>query len=248
MVDLRRTLTLADRWRRRPIARRGRGGGALGSRASPGPLGGPFRRARESVGLARRRPGEAPKRRTLFVLTKRSTSFGTAIFPPGVRRPSSGRAGGGFSSALNACTRRGTAKNFARRLATPPCGMIVPAASCSAKSMVTRQEKKGASLLSPSYSPQSPQTQSTPEEQLQHKRPVCGRDRLRDRAAASSRDVAATAAARDRTGKRNEATAGPDAGLRAAEPPAREAGLLQRGWTFIIEAFIEPPQTYAGVL
>ena len=155
---------------------------------------------------------------------------------------------GGFSSAMNACTRRGTAKNFARRLATPPCGMIVPAASCSAKSMVTRQEKKGASLLSPSYSPQSPQTQSTPEEQLQHKRPVCGRDRSRDRAAASSRDVAATAAARDRTGKRNEATAGPDAGLRAAEPPAREAGLLQRGWTFIIEAFIEPPQTYAGVL
>lgn len=142
MVDLRRTLTLAYRWRRRPIARRGRGGGALGSRVSPGPLGVPFRRARESVGLARRRPGDAPKRRA-FVLTKRSTSFATAIFPPGVRRASSGR-GGGFSSALNAWTRRGTAKNFRKRCDTL-WDRRRASAPCSSKSMVT-QDQKDASV------------------------------------------------------------------------------------------------------
>ena len=241
-MDLRRTLTLADR-------SRAAAGGA--ERWAPGRRPDPwaFLPARPGVcgpcPASTRRCAEAAN----FVCSHEAVDvvWDRNFSPRGAEAVEWSR-GGGFSSALNACTRRGTAKNFARRLATPPCGMIVPAASCSAKSMVTRQEKKGASLLSPSYSPQSPQTQSTPEEQLQHKRPVCGRDRSRDRAAASSRDVAATAAARDRTGKRNEATAGPDAGLRAAEPPAREAGLLQRGWTFIIEAFIEPPQTYAGVL
>ena len=246
-MDLRRTLTLADRWRRRPIARRGRGGGALGSRVSPGPLGVPSRApgslwALPGVDQAMRRSGEL-----LFSRSGRRR-LGPQ-FPPqgcGGRRVV---AGGGSLECVECMARRGTAKNFAR----PPiaCGTLLDRASAGALQRKVNGDARGKKtppFLSPSCSPQSPQTQSTPEEQLQHKRPARGRDRSRDRAAASLRDVAATAAARDRTGKRNEATAGPDAGLRAAEPPAREAGLLQRGWTFIIEAFIEPPQTYAGVL
>ena len=130
---------------------------------------------------------------------------------------------GGVLECVECMTRRGTAKNFAR----PPiaCGTLLDRASAGALQRKVNGDARGKKtppFLSPSCSPQSPQTQSTPEEQLQHKRPARGRDRSRDRAAASLRDVAATAAARDRTGKRNEATAGPDAGLRAAEPPARE--------------------------
>ena len=208
MVDLRRTLTLADRRRRRPIARRGRGGGALGSRASPGPLGVPFRRARQSVGLA-----------------------------------------GGFLEFFECMDAARHGQELRKRLRRLRLYVDCPC-QCTLQRKVNGDAAGKRRLRSsrPRAHLTAHKRQSTPEEQLQHKRPARGRDRSRDRAAASSRDVAATAAARDRTGKRNEATAGPDAGLRAAEPPAREAGLLQRGWTFIIEAFIEPPQTYAGVL